>query len=100
MGGAQLSAASFAAFLLLCFLPLRFWGGRWHSVTTTDLRGKEAQRSDMLGRGVWRLPELKLRTVLPTKNQGSTCYLNSALQILFMSKEFRENIERYISVGH
>ncbi|KAL2079327.1 hypothetical protein ACEWY4_025071 [Coilia grayii] len=27
-------------------------------------------------------------------NQGATCYLNSALQILFMTKEFREAIER------
>ncbi|XP_028851441.1 ubiquitin carboxyl-terminal hydrolase 47-like [Denticeps clupeoides] len=26
------------------------------------------------------------------QNQGATCYLNSALQILFMTKEFRENI--------
>ncbi|XP_073671476.1 uncharacterized protein [Paramisgurnus dabryanus] len=30
------------------------------------------------------------------QNQGATCYLNTVLQILFMTKEFREAAERYL----
>uniref|UniRef100_A0AAY4C5G7 Uncharacterized protein n=1 Tax=Denticeps clupeoides TaxID=299321 RepID=A0AAY4C5G7_9TELE len=50
-------AASFAAFLLLCFLPLRFWGGRWHSNLNKPV-------------GVWRLPELKTHE---NKTRSSSC---------------------------
>lgn len=40
--------------------------------------------------------ELSLLAVVYSglQNQGATCYLNSALQILFMTKEFREAVER------
>ncbi|XP_028851559.1 ubiquitin carboxyl-terminal hydrolase 47-like [Denticeps clupeoides] len=31
------------------------------------------------------------------QNQGATCYLNSVLQVLFMTKEFREKVERATS---
>ncbi|XP_067436316.1 uncharacterized protein [Thunnus thynnus] len=30
-------------------------------------------------------------------NQGATCYLNSVLQVLFMTKEFKEAVERHTS---
>ncbi|XP_059392362.1 ubiquitin carboxyl-terminal hydrolase 7-like isoform X2 [Carassius carassius] len=30
------------------------------------------------------------------ENQGATCYLNTVLQILFMTEEFREAVERYV----
>lgn len=29
-------------------------------------------------------------------NEGSTCYLNSLLQTLFMTPEFRENVYQYV----
>ena len=29
-------------------------------------------------------------------NEGATCYLNSLLQTLFMTHEFRENIYAYL----
>nr|XP_054603687.1 uncharacterized protein LOC107377179 isoform X3 [Nothobranchius furzeri] len=38
------------------------------------------------------IPGFKYKGLL---NQGSTCYLNSVLQVLFMTREFREAVERY-----
>lgn len=29
-------------------------------------------------------------------NEGSTCYLNSLLQTLFMTPEFRKNVYNYV----
>ncbi|KAK2863058.1 hypothetical protein Q5P01_002591 [Channa striata] len=37
-----------------------------------------------------------VRTYHGLKNQGATCYLNSVLQVLFMTKEFKEAVGRSI----
>ncbi|XP_029931590.1 ubiquitin carboxyl-terminal hydrolase 38 [Myripristis murdjan] len=34
------------------------------------------------------------------QNQGSTCYLNCVLQVLFMTKDFREAVERLCCENH
>ncbi|KAK5893452.1 hypothetical protein CgunFtcFv8_006324 [Champsocephalus gunnari] len=41
---------------------------------------------------MWSPPAIKYHGL---ENQGSTCYLNSVLQVLFMTKDFREAVERY-----
>uniref|UniRef100_A0A3P9NCY2 USP domain-containing protein n=1 Tax=Poecilia reticulata TaxID=8081 RepID=A0A3P9NCY2_POERE len=30
------------------------------------------------------------------KNQGATCYLNSVLQVLYMTKDFREAVKGFV----
>ncbi|KAL3046311.1 hypothetical protein OYC64_004342 [Pagothenia borchgrevinki] len=43
---------------------------------------------------MWSRPAIKYHGL---ENQGSTCYLNSVLQVLFMTKDFREAVERFPS---
>ncbi|KAI9543280.1 hypothetical protein NQZ68_011929 [Dissostichus eleginoides] len=43
---------------------------------------------------MWSTPAIKYHGLV---NQGSTCYLNSVLQVLFMTKDFRDAVERHIS---
>ncbi|KAJ4948103.1 hypothetical protein JOQ06_019643, partial [Pogonophryne albipinna] len=45
---------------------------------------------------MWSPPAIKYHGL---ENQGSTCYLNSVLQVLFMTKDFREAVEGHISAN-
>ncbi|KAL3046444.1 hypothetical protein OYC64_004445 [Pagothenia borchgrevinki] len=45
---------------------------------------------------MWSPPAIKYHGL---ENQGSTCYLNSVLQVLFMTKDFREAVEGYTSAN-